>query len=199
MIKRIAPVIVALGFAGCGKKAEDKPAPAASAGTPEAARPEAARPEAAKPEAPSPAGDELDVAKLQVTASGWEGTYNKILRTWTYEKYTPGKDDTNEPNRVTFGVLPSDAPSALDDYATKLGEKDFQDFGYRYSAIAEKTKLADGWLITGTVQGEASDPAEPGFVMLRELGGTKLRCKSETVTSDKIRSEGIALCKSVKR
>jgi len=48
---------------------------------------------------------------LKVVAAGWEGEFNATLEGWTYEKYTPGKDGTNEPNRFYLDKFPEDRPT----------------------------------------------------------------------------------------
>jgi hypothetical protein len=197
MTKTCMVIALAAALGGCSKKSEESkssaPAPSAKEGAPPA------DPAAAAPTPTAKAPVEIDNSKLVVTAKGWEGEYNKNLKDWVYEKYTPGKDGMNERNSLTISTLPDDAPATVDEYATKLQEKDFQDFGFKYTAIAAKTKLADGWLITGTSQGtSADDKPEPGFVVMREVGGARIRCKSMTMTSEKIRSEAIELCKSIK-
>jgi hypothetical protein len=196
-MKLFASMIAVTAVVGCSKKSDDNkaaPSPSAKEGTPSATTP-SADPAPAKPPV------EIDTSKLKVTANGWEGEFNKNLKDWVYEKYTPGKDGMNERNSLTISSLPDDVPTTVDEYATKLQTKDFQDFGFKYSVIKDKTKLADGWLITGTVvstSGGADEPPEPGFVIVRDIGGGKIRCKSMTMKSEKIRADAIELCKSIK-
>ena len=47
----------------------------------------------------------VDLAKLKPSiAEGWSGEFNTALQSWTFEKYTPGADDMNVPNRFYLGV-----------------------------------------------------------------------------------------------
>ena len=151
-------------------------------------------------EAPKPGAHQVVVRVVAVGVNPVEA----YMRAGMYPRkpelpYTPGADGMNERNSLTINILPEDAPTDVEGYATKLQEKDFQDFGFKYTAIKDKTKLADGWLITGTAQGTgADDKPEPGFVVVRDIGGAKVRCKSMTMKSEKIRTDAIELCKSLK-
>lgn len=194
------PIVTALALAACSKS--DKDTGAAPVAKPAESKPGASAPaaEPVKPAKPTPKAAAGDMAKLQVDKNGWDGDFNVNLKSWTYEKYTPAGDGSNTPNRFYIDVLPDDAPVAADDYAAKLGEKDWQDFGFEYSEIQSKDAIPDGFLIKGAVK-ETTDPnakPEPGFVMVRDLGGTKVRCKSGGLVSDKLRDEAVAVCRSAK-
>lgn len=195
-----AAFAVSLGACDSKKDGDKKPEPAAKPTEQKvveakpALPPPAARPAAAKP----------DMKALQVTApKGWEGEYNPALESWTYEKYVPGgPDDTNLPNRLYIDVLPEDAPTAAEGYAAKLKEKDWQDFGFVWTEIGETSALEGGGFVIKGVAKDTTDPEakpEPAFVVVVELAGAKIRCKSGAIVNDAMRDEGIALCRSVKR
>ncbi len=194
-----------LSLGACGEKKSGGEATKAST-TPAKAEtvktePKAEPVKAEEPKAAEPAKPAADMSKLTLAdKKGWEGEYNAALTSWTFEKYTPAKDGTNEPNRFYLDVLPDDAPKTVEEYATKLQEKDWQDFGYKYSEIKAKTALPNGFLITGLVQDMSDATAKPeaGFVLVFDVGGTKLRCKSGTMTSEKLRDEALAVCKTAK-
>ncbi len=141
----------------------------------------------------------VDLAKLKpAVAEGWTGDFNAALQSWTFEKYTPGADDTNVPNRFYLDTFPSDRPKDVEGYAKKL-QKDqtFQDYGSLFTAVAEKTKLAAGWLITGTQKylDDAEDKGQPAFVLYREDLG--VYCRGSVFVSEAVRAEAIEACKSL--
>jgi hypothetical protein len=192
-----------LGPVACGKKSSDSKAsdkPTANApATP-------GKPGAAPATPPAAAGGAKvkpygDMSKLTIDKKDWDPQFNDALKDWTLEKYTQNGDE-NAANRFVIMQLDEDAPTTMDEYATKLQVKDFQDFGYKYSAIASKAPLPNGgWLIKGTVVTDppmADAKPEPGFVALVDIGGAKVLCKSETMTSDKIVDEAVAICSSLK-
>ena len=197
MIRNCLALGLVLGVAvsGCKDKSKAGSAPATATGTTTAA----GGTETAKPVAAA-AAPAADMKGLKATAAGWEGEYNAALTSWTFEKYTPGPDDINVPNRIYIDVADADAPADMDAFATKMGEKDFMDMGSKYSAIAEKSAVPGGFLVTGTVQDtmDATAKPEPGFAMVRDAGGTKIRCHSGTMTSEALRAEAIELCKTAK-
>lgn len=193
-------------FAACGKKDENKSGSDTKGKEPSSAvkdgdKKDPPKAEPPKAEPPKPA-KEADMSKMTVTApKGWEGEYNKALQDWTYEKYTPGKDGTNEPNRLYVSTMPDDVPVELDAYAAKLPEQNFQDIGFHYSKIDKKEKVGDGWLITGVVEADKpdkDDKPEMGLVMMRDIDGARIRCRSGTLKSEDTRKEAIELCKSIK-
>ena len=57
-----------------------------------------------------------------------------------------------------------------------------------------------GFLVTGTVldTSDATAKPEPGFVMVRDAGGGKIRSHSGAMTSEALRAEAIELCKTAK-
>jgi len=190
----VALVATATAATGCKKKkAKESTGPAASA------VPGETQPVAASPGLPAVVPPAMD--KLVASAAGWEGEYNANLQSWTFEKYTPGKDDMNEPNRMYVDALGEDKPADADGYASKLTEANFEDFGFKWSEISAKTPVEGGFVITGIVVA-TDDPAakpEPAFLMVRTIGGaSKIKCKSGTLTSEALRAEAIELCKSAK-
>jgi hypothetical protein len=140
----------------------------------------------------------VELKNLKVVAAGWEGEFNAALENWTYEKYTPGKDGTNEPNRFYLDKFPEDRPVDADGYSAKLkSDQNFQDMGSLYlSATTEK--LASGWLITG-MQKDMSDKDDKGaraFVLYR--ADMNVYCRGSVFKSDALRAEAIEACKQLK-
>jgi hypothetical protein len=141
-----------------------------------------------------------DIKKLKPTlAAGWEGEFNEALKSWTFEKYTPGPDDTNVPNRFYLDSIDASRPNDVEKYAKKLQtDQNFQDMGYLFTSIAAKEKLAGGWLITG-VQKDMSDKEDkghPAFVLYRDDLG--VYCRGGVFVSEALRAEAIEGCKSLK-
>jgi hypothetical protein len=207
MMKKMVAMSLFVFVVGCGKK-DDKPADNKDKGAPSVKDGDKSADKGGDKKDPPKDPPKAEPAKVADLAglnpkkvNGWEGEFNTTTKDWTFEKYTPGKDDINEANRFYVDNLPEDAPPGMDDYATKLGTDNFQDIGYKYTKIAEKTKTADGWLLVGTVSPlkvTDDDKPEPGFVMLREMDGARIRCKAGAFKSEKTRTEAIELCKSFK-
>jgi hypothetical protein len=141
----------------------------------------------------------VDLAKLKPTITeGWSGEFNAALQSWTFEKYTPGADDMNVPNRLYLDAFPAERPQDVEAYAKKLQkDKTFQDFGALFISVAEKTKLPAGWLITGVQKylDDAEDKGQPAFVLYREDLG--VYCRGSVFASEALRAEAIDACKSL--
>lgn len=191
--------------AACKKKAEPAAGPAAApAGPAPAAVEPAAAPttppavEEPKPvEEPAAPARDMKAVKVQA-AEGWEGEYNEILESWTFEKYTPNEEGTNDPNRFYVDVFPEDTPTDAETYASKLqSDPGFQDMGYVFTEIASKETLESGWLILGTQKdtSDAEDAGSPAFVMFRK--DVNVRCHGGTFVSAELRDEAVAACRSL--
>ncbi|MBL8937513.1 MAG: hypothetical protein JNM69_23325 [Archangium sp.] len=141
----------------------------------------------------------VDLAKLKPSiAEGWSGEFNPALQSWTFEKYTPGPDEMNVPNRFYLDAFPGDRPKDVEGYARKLQkDKTFQDFGSLFISVAEKTKLPSGWLITGVQKylDDAEDKGQPAFVLYREDLG--VYCRGSVFMSEAVRAEAIEACKTL--
>ena len=149
----------------------------------------------------APAGPEADMSTLKVKApKEWEGEYNKILKSWTYEKYIEVKgEESRKPNRVYIDILPEDAPTKMKDYADKLKTKDFQDMSYVWPEVTEQKETDGGFLITGKMldHSDKEAKAEPAFVFVKKLKDTTIRVKSGTLVNEDMRKEAIELAKSI--
>lgn len=151
-------------------------------------------PVVAKPAA-APKPDTLKALKPPLSA-GWEGDYNSHLDSWTFEKYTPGKNG-NDPNRFYLDKFSSSAPRDAKDYAEKLkSDPNFQDMGYLFTS-AEIATLPNGWLITGQQKdvSKPKDPGQPAFVVFRE--DLNVLCRGGTFVNVALRSEAIEGCKKL--
>jgi hypothetical protein len=126
---------------------------------------------------------------------GWRAEYDQAQKRWTLRT---GDRPANVSARVYVDQLPAGAPTDAEAYAAKLIEKDFQDPGVRYAAIADKGTLPDGFFITGTVEGgEAKDGnSQRGLVAVRNIHGAWVRCRSVHLTDDKIAKEAVELFKT---
>jgi hypothetical protein len=116
--------------------------------------------------------------------------------TWTFEKHVD-----EGWNRVYVDALPSDSPTSGDAYAKKLQEKDWQDFGSRWSEIMGVDPLEGGFVIMGWRQSTTDPKAQPelGVVVVRDIGGTRIRCRSGAlVTSEELYKEAVRLCVSAR-
>lgn len=176
-------------------------ASAVLAACPKKDEPAAAAPAAAAPApAPAPAAVKVEMKALKLTAAqGWTGEFNQATETWTWEKYTPGKDGPNEPNRFYVDQFPEDRPAEVEAYADKLQkDKDFQDMGSLFISVTAKDKLPNGWLITGVQKdmGDAADKGAPAFVLLRS--DLNVYCRGGVFKSEATRTEAIDACKQLK-
>ncbi len=165
-----------------------------------AAKAPAAAPAPVAAPAPAAAPVKVDMKTLKVAAAkGWEGELNPTLGTWTYEKYTPGKDGTNEPNRFYVDAFPDDRPTDVDGYAAKLqSDQNFQDMGSLFISVTAKEKLPSGWLITGVQKdmGDKDDKGQPAFVLYR--ADLTAYCRGGVFKSEALRAEAIEACKQMK-
>jgi hypothetical protein len=148
--------------------------------------------------APRPKADGLGGLEAKLP-TGWKSEYSKFLRSWTFEKYTPGASGLNESNRLRVSTF-LDGPTTAEDYAEKLKKKDFVDIEYVFTTITAKEKLPDGFIIQGEVSNYKSAKEKPrlGLVMVRDLGGVPVICQSTSLRSEELRKEAIALFGSAK-
>lgn len=190
-MKKLLVLAALAALTACKKEPAAPAAPAAAPGA-----------QAAPAPAPAPAAApvKVEMKALKLTApAGWAGEFNATLETWTWEKYTPGKDGTNEPNRFYVDKFPEDRPADVEAYAEKLQkDKDFQDMGSLFISVAAKEKLPNGWLITGVQKdmGDAEDKGAPAFVLLRS--DLNVYCRGGVFKSEATRAEAIEACKQLK-
>ena len=146
-------------------------------------------------EAPAPkvAFDQIKLA----AAEGWEGELNKIMPSWTYEKYVPAGDGTNDlGGRFYIYEWDSDFPADGKAYAEKLmKEKGFQDMGYIWNK-AEASDIAGGWLVKGECIDKSDAEAKPEQAFVTKIGG--LTCRGSGFKTDELYNEAIAACQSIK-
>jgi hypothetical protein len=139
------------------------------------------------------------MSKLQATLpEGWKADYNKFLRAWDFTKYTPGPNGLNESNRLT--VIEEAEPLTADAFAEKLKEKDFLSIDQVWTEITEKGQVPDGWFIKGVVTAyrDKNEKSRLGLVVVRDVAGVKLRCKSTDLRSEALRKEALDVCRSLK-
>jgi hypothetical protein len=140
------------------------------------------------------------LARLEVKLpEGWQGDYNKF-RGWTFTRTAPGLDGKEE-HRIDVRLF--DDPGAdVEGYAAKLKQRDFLDFDpdHYFAQITDTQKRPDGFVITGVVKSSTGVKEKPrlGLVMVRDLGGVKLRCASTQLYSDAVRQEAIELFQSAR-
>ena len=189
-MKKLLIVLAGLALTSLAcKKDEAKPT--------EAPKPAAAAPAAAAPAPVVPV--KVEMKNLKVVAAGWEGEFNATLEGWTYEKYTPGKDGTNEPNRFYLDKFPEDRPTDAEGYAAKLkSDPNFQDMGSLFISVASTDKLPNGWLVTGVQKdmGDKDDKGSPAFVLYR--ADLNVYCRGSVFKSEALRTEAIEGCKQLK-
>jgi hypothetical protein len=183
-MKRLLMLIVLLpilSLTGCKK--EEGGQPEEKAATPAAA--------------PVPAAKVvMDQLKLRAT-DGWEGEFNKAMASWTYEKYVPAGDGTNDlGGRFYVDEWNSDMPSAAAAYADKLKTKQgFQDMGYIWTK-AETKDIPGGWLILGKCLDKSAKEVKPELAFVANISGCS--CRGSGFKNDKLRDEAIAACQSIK-
>jgi len=188
---------LSLVLGACDKKVSDE-SEATSAGATKAPKSTApTAPTPPKPPAP-PTPKKVDMKAMKVEATaGWEGEYNAALESWTFEKYTPAGDGTNEPNRF-YVQKRADEPADVEAFAAKLRNDDgFLNMGYKYIKVDKKEKINGGWLILGVEKdmGDKEDKGSPGFVMLRSAHG--VLCHGSVFRSGPLRDEAVEACKSI--
>ena len=138
----------------------------------------------------------MDQLKLKA-ADGWEGEFNKAMASWTYEKYVPAGDGTNDlGGRFYVDEWDSDMPGTAAAYADKLKtKKGFQDMGYIWTK-AETKDIPGGWLVQGKCIDKSDKEAKPELAFVANIGGCS--CRGSGFKNDKLRNEAIAACQSLK-
>ena len=142
-------------------------------------------------------GEAVKLSGLKFGGSGFEGEFNEALDDWKFEKWEAQKDGTNE-NVVTIyvdGWNQDEWPTAVEEFATKLGEKDFLDFGSRWTKIETKTPYDGGWVITG--QWSDDEDTEAAFAVRIDKLGALCRGTVKPTAKDAAKSmaEAIEACK----
>jgi hypothetical protein len=161
---------------------------------------EAGQPEekaAAPAEAPATAAKlVMDQLKLKA-AEGWEGEFNKAMASWTYEKYVPAGDGTNDlGGRFYVDEWDSDMPNTAAAYAENLKTKEgFQDMGYIWTE-AETKDIPGGWVVLGKCIDKSDKEAKPELAFVANIGGCS--CRGSGFKTDELRQEAIAACQSIK-
>ena len=150
---------------------------------------------------PQPAPRKPTLENLKVTLpEGWSARYNKFLPRWYFEKATSTAKSPHETNQCSVGEGLDD-PTSLAAYADKLKQRDAIDLDTIFTQITAREPLADGFLLKGTVKKDFKDRKPKlclGLVMMRDLDGVKLFCKSTCLYSEALRDEAIALFQSAK-
>ncbi len=142
-------------------------------------------------------GEPVKLSGLKFGGEGFEGEFNEALDSWKFEKWEPQKGGGND-NVVTLYIdaWQDEWPADMEAFATKLGEENFLDYGYKWPTIATKEAFEGGWVIAGeTTDGEDT---EKSFAVQH----TKLRilCRGTVKPTAKdveaSRKEAIEACKA---
>ncbi len=167
------------------------PAPAESASAESApAAPAPAAP--AEPVAPT---GEMGKLKL-VAAPGWGVEFNKIMSSWTLEKYVPEGDGTNAlGGRFYVDPWDGDKPAKAAAYADKLKtKKGFQDMGYIWTK-AEVKEVPGGWMVFGVSIDKSDAEASPEDAFIFSINGYS--CRGSTFKTKALYEEAVAACQSI--
>jgi hypothetical protein len=154
--------------------------------------------EESKDAAGKPGEAAFDMSALQFAlAPPWTSNYKDFLQSWVWSKAV---DPTLPPlGRFYVGKMPPGVPLTVDHYASKLmHEPGFQDSAYLYTEVERKEILDDGWIIVGKEKSTLEPKAEPtmGFVVYRDLGGRKIRCRGGQFPDPKDLELVLAACKA---
>ncbi len=142
-------------------------------------------------------GEAVQLSKLKFGGSGFEGEFNEALDSWKFEKWVPRSDGGNDKVvTIYLDAWDSDWPADMDAFATKLGEKNFLDYGSKWPVIAAKTAFEGGWVITGDWSDD-EDTEKAFAVRVNALG---ILCRGTVNDSakdkEKTRTEAIEACKA---
>jgi hypothetical protein len=136
------------------------------------------------------------VAELQLMVpGGWQANYNKFSQAWTVTKPPPTPRSDAEVMRIE--ECPADARTPAD-YAAHLKGKDFLFVDWpAWVEVGKVEALPDGFVIKGVVKkyGNPKTPPVLGLVVVREIGGLKVRCFSATLRGEKSRDEALEMLK----
>jgi hypothetical protein len=142
-------------------------------------------------------GDPVKLKELKFGGSGYDGEFNEALDSWKFEKWEPQPDETNDNVVVIYIDGWQDGwPADVEGFATKLGEKDFLDFGSSWPVITSKTPFEGGWVITG----DWSDGEDTEKAFAVQLTKLRVLCrgtvKPTAKDAEKSRTEAVEACKS---
>jgi hypothetical protein len=136
------------------------------------------------------------LADLRLTApAGWQVDYNKFLPAWRVTK--PAPTTRSEAEVVRVEECPEDA-QAPEVYATGLKKKDFLMVDVpAWEEVGEKGELPDGFYFKGVVKkfSNAKTPPTLGLLVVRNVGGVKLRFYSANLRGEASREEALEMCK----
>lgn len=140
----------------------------------------------------------FDITKVQPSFNGWDGTYNDILLSWTYNKYADPDNAYALGSCFYIDAVDGDEAGTFEDYAKNLKKKDWLDFQYVWTEISSTEKLPDGFVYVGksydyTIGGEK---AELAFVLVRKFKNTYIKCRG-TFENAQLLSEALAFCKAL--
>lgn len=195
-----------LALVGCGGKKDDKGGGAAAGGSAAAKGTEITKSGDNTTEkvgldtgGKALGGEKVKLNKLKFGGTGFDGQYNEALDSWTYEKWEPQKDGTND-NVVRIyvdGWNTDDWPADVEGFATKLGTPDFLDMGSKWPKIEKKEPFAGGWVITGETN-DGTD-TETAFAVRLDKPGVLCRGYVKKSAKDKAKTlqESIDACKGI--
>ncbi len=147
----------------------------------------------------SPGPPKGGLAELQlIPPRGWEANYNKFLGGeggWELKKAPPTPRSDGEDIRIE--PCPKDALTPAD-YAAHLKEKDWLNVDVPgFIEVGAKEDLPDGFVIKGVVKKFPNPKTPPilGLVVVRDVGGVKVRCYSANLRGPDSLNEALEMFK----
>lgn len=141
----------------------------------------------------------IDITKIPSSFKDWEGQYNEMLESWTFQNYAGADSDSFEQSTFYVDKVSDADAGSFNDYSKNLKKKDWLDLTFVWKEISSNEKLADGFVFIGKSLAYKDKEAKPlpSFVVVRKFKNTSIRCKGDA-TSDALLKEAIDFCKSLK-
>ena len=141
----------------------------------------------------------IDVKKITPSFLDWDGSYNEMLDSWTYMKFTTSDDGEDQTSTFYVDTVPNGDVPSFDEYAKNLTKKDWLDLTFVWTKIGSKEKIADGYVFIGMYKDYKDSTAkeQPCFVVVRKFRNTALVCKGDAATPA-LQAEAVDFCKKLK-
>ena len=161
-------VVVSTLAAGCSKKSES----------------ESQKTKPVEPAKVEPAKAKVTLANLKLTGD-WQATYTESLDYWTASKRVTGlsgKSDDYYQYRMMIMQAAADTPTTEAELAAKAIVPKGLQRNSRFFKVDKTQAVSGGAAVIGPHGDNDADPtkADKGFIVVRDLGATKIICTSTT-------------------
>jgi hypothetical protein len=128
------------------------------------------------------------------TPAGWRAQYIEYANEWVIDE-----EDPKFPTRVTVKRAPVESEGSDMNAYLKHIRKRADDENFIWPEIVQSGNLPDGFFIVGHaryVSDVTNKNPELGFIVIRNLGGDRIRFKCVKAKDDATRQEALEMCKN---